>query len=117
MKSGPPSKRLERVAELLTREIATLLSREVKDPRVDGVTITAIRVTPDLRQARVFFSAPEAQKEAAEKGLNSAAGFLHRALVDRLEMRIVPRLQFQYDESLAEGARMEELFNRIHREA
>lgn len=117
------SLRTTRVNELLRAELSDLILREVKDPRVgEGlITITEIRVSPDLRHATVFVShlGTDAEREHALEGLQRAAPFLHRELVHRLRMRNVPDLVFRFDPSIERGARLSDLIRKVsaeHRE-
>jgi ribosome-binding factor A len=114
------SLRTTRVNELLLEEISDLLLREVKDPRVSEgmVTITEIRVSPDLRHATVFVShlGSDEEREHAMVGLQKAAPFLHRALVHRLKMRAVPELVFRFDPSIERGARLADLIRKVSNE-
>jgi ribosome-binding factor A len=101
------SRRIERVNELIRHELSDLLLREVRDPRLDGlISITRVEVTPDLYNARIHVSimSETASPADAVKALNAAAGYLHKELVHRLEMRRVPFLSFQLDKSIEEGA-------------
>ncbi len=101
------SRRTERVNELLRQEISDLLLRDLRDPRLDGlISITQVEVSPDLSNARVMVSvmSETATPGDALKALNSAAGFLHKELVHRLEMRRVPFLTFHLDTSIGDGA-------------
>ena len=111
------SLRTTRVNELLRAEISELLLREVKDPRVSEglITITEIRVSPDLRHATVFVShlGTDEEREHALEGLQHAAPFLHRALMHRLKMRNVPHLVFRFDPSIERGARLSDLIRKV----
>ncbi len=103
-----PFQRTARVASLLRQVIAELLEREVKDPRVRGVTVTDVDVTGDLREARVYVSGPpELDREAALEGLSRARGFLRREVGNRISLRVTPQLEFRYDASLEYGALIE----------
>jgi ribosome-binding factor A len=101
------SRRTERVADLIREELARVLRRDAQDPRLARVTLTRVEVTPDLSQARVFWSclegpgAPDA--EAVADALEAAAPFLRRRLAEGLELRRVPQLGFRYDVALAGG--------------
>lgn len=114
------SLRTTRVNELLRAEISELILREVKDPRVSEglITITEIRVSPDLRHATVFVShlGTDEEREHALAGLQRAAPFLHRELVHRLKMRAVPELQFRFDPSIERGARLSDLIRKVSQE-
>lgn len=114
------SLRTTRVNELLRAEISDLILREVKDPRVgEGmVTITEVRVSPDLRHATVFVShlGTEEERAHALDGLQRAAPFMHRELVHRLKMRTVPELVFRFDPSIERGARLSDLIRKVSTE-
>ena len=111
------SLRTARVNELLRAEVSELILREVKDPRVtEGlITITEIRVSPDLRHATVFVShmGTDEEREHALAGLQHAAPFLHRELMHRLKMRAVPDLVFRFDPSIERGARLADLIRKV----
>lgn len=103
--------RSRRVAEQLRQELAAILLREMKDPRVSGVTFTAVEVTADLEHAKVWFTTFSGDHGAALQGLAKAAGFLRSELAHRMKMRTVPRLNFHYDESVERGARLSRLID------
>jgi len=107
--------RTRRVGEQIQRELAELLQREVKDPRVAGVTVTAVEVSRDLAHAKVYVSRMTGETDWQETlaGLGRAAGFLRRELGRRLTMRSVPELRFLRDRSIEEGARLSELIDRV----
>ncbi|WP_322407277.1 30S ribosome-binding factor RbfA [Idiomarina sp. PL1-037] len=104
--------RTERVRHQLQREIAMILQREIKDPRVSMVTVSDVEVSRDLAYAKVFVTffqdEPEQVKQAL-KVLNEASGFIRSLLGKRIKARIVPQLKFQHDASLNEGIRMGKL--------
>lgn len=94
--------RTRRIAELMQRELATIIAREIRDPRVGMVTVTAVRLAGDFSTAHVLFTrhdGPQAAKQV-EAVLNRAAGFLRHALSDEVNLRTTPRLIFQYDHEL-----------------
>jgi ribosome-binding factor A len=100
------TRRADRINGLLRQEISHLLSREIKDPRLNGIiSITEVQTSSDLRSARVFVSVLGDQdaKDAALDGIQSAASFLRRSLRDRLKLRYVPFLKFALDESIADA--------------
>ncbi|HTW37678.1 MAG TPA: 30S ribosome-binding factor RbfA [Steroidobacteraceae bacterium] len=100
-----------KVEAQLQRVLAELVSREVKDPRVGNVTISAVSVAPDLKTARVFF-VPFGTSHSAEEvreGLTHAAGFLRGAAARRLALRYAPRLHFVFDESFDRADRLANL--------
>ena len=109
-----PKFRRERINDEVTRVIAESL-REVKDPRVSGsmITVTQSRVSGDLKYARIFFSVlgdTSAEKiKEIKKGLQSAQGFLRRKIAEGINLRLTPELSFEYDDSIAHGAHIEQL--------
>lgn len=109
-------KRSEKVSEMIHEVISGLLIKGVKDPRVELVTITGVKVTDDLHLATVYFSVigSDAARTGAEAGLNSARGYLRRELGKKLTMRYVPDLLFRFDDSLAYGDRIERILKEIH---
>jgi ribosome-binding factor A len=105
--------RTQRIESEIQRVLAALIAREVKDPRVGNVTVTAVSVAPDMGSARVFFTPfaalhPPAQVRA---GLTHAAGFLRGELGRRLGLRHAPRLEFVFDESVESAARLTQLID------
>ena len=112
------SNRPERVAHLMRREIAVILQRELRDPRLGTmVSVTDVEVTRDLSFARVFVSILEtgAGRDEALAALQRAAGFVRHALSPRLGLREVPEIRFVHDESIERGARVEELLKKLER--
>jgi ribosome-binding factor A len=110
-----PGNRASRVADLLLREIADLVMKKLKDPRVQGITLTGVDVSKDLRHARVYFSliGNETQILRAQAGLDSARGFIKREIGLRTDLKHVPDLVFKHDPSLETGRRMEKLLQKI----
>ena len=102
----------------LLETIAELLERRVRDPRVQGVTLTGVDVANDLAVAKVYYSVLEGeeQRRIAQKGLENVAGFLRGEVGRLLHIRNAPQLRFHYDASLAEGNRIESLLRKIHDE-
>ncbi|HXH21528.1 MAG TPA: 30S ribosome-binding factor RbfA [Dehalococcoidia bacterium] len=110
------SRRTERVNDLIRDELSELLLRELNDPRLGGlISITHVDVSPDLMTARVFVSvmAPPEEQKQAMKALEAAGGFMHRELKKRLTMRKVPFLSFKLDTSIAEGAEVLSLLDKV----
>jgi ribosome-binding factor A len=108
-------KRTIQVAGLLQKEISELLVRKVKDPRLEMVTITGVKISPDLKLARIYFSrfgSTEDLKKVME-GLQSSTGFLRRELGQRMKLRYVPELVFIHDTSFEYGDRIESLLKDI----
>jgi len=113
-----PGRRANRVGDLILREIADLLMTKVKDPRVKTTTVTGIAVSKDLRYAKVFYSLIGTEQEMleAQRGLDSATGFIKREIGLRMDLKYVPDIVFKHDPSLAEGDHMEKLLQKIKKE-
>lgn len=107
--------RPQRVAELLGHELARLISTELKDPRVGFVTVTEVRMSNDLRSARVYVSiyGDAAHRQASLEGLSKAAGYLRHELGPALQLRRTPELFFCLDESLDRVDRLETLLQAV----
>jgi ribosome-binding factor A len=105
-----PSRRPERVSGLLLETVAETLLREVKDPRVSAVTVTGVKMSPDLKTARIFFTTRRNEAvEDALAGLRKATGFIKRQVAGRLRLRYIPAIEFRYDETLEQVNRLENL--------
>lgn len=113
--------RMKRVEEQMQRELAVLVDREVKDPRVGAgmVTVSHVHVSKDLRQANVYVSRlgddPQADRDCIE-ALERAKGFLRRQLNERMRMKYIPDLHFHLDEAPRRAMELEDLFRQIHEE-
>ncbi len=123
--------RRKRMESVIQEELSYLISRQVKDPRIPAITLTAVEITPDARQATIFFailggaqggmdgSPPLSDKQASEKiqncmeGLTSAAGLLKRYLSRSLNTRHVPNLIFREDRGFENAIRVQELLKKI----
>ena len=96
--------KVERVNSLLEKEISAILMTEVKDPDIRLVTVTKVSTTNDLSYAKVYVTVmKEEKKEETLKALKDARGFIRRELMDRVELRHIPELQFLYDEESHES--------------
>lgn len=107
--------RTDRVGERIRAEISTLLLRRVREPAVDGVTVTHVEVTRDLQIARVFYrvlAEAHSRREVA-RALRRARGFLRRELAARLRLRRVPELTFLHDDSVEQQDRIARLFDEL----
>lgn len=110
--------RPERVAEMIKRETADILENQVRDPRVSGmVSVTDVEVTQDLSFARIYVSVLPQGASVADvlRALQSAAPFVRRQLASRLDLREMPEIRFEHDDSLERGARVDELLRKIAR--
>lgn len=93
-----------RVADQIQRDLAELIARELKDPRVGMVTINNVEVTPDYAHAKIYFSILTGDPSETETGLNQAAGFLRNGLFKRLAIHTVPTLHFTFDRTTQNAA-------------
>lgn len=113
-------KRSDRVAQEIQKEIAVILQREVKDPRIGMVTVSDVEVSRDLAYAKIFvtFLFDNDQEVIAQgmKGLEKASPYIRTLVGKAMRLRIVPELRFIYDESLVEGMRMSNLVSNVIRE-
>ena len=112
------SLRNERIARELGREISDILSNEIKDPRISMVSVTAVELSPDKRQAKVFVSVlgDDEVKRRALAGLQSATGFIRTEVARRIRLRHAPDLSFIQDESIERGVRVIDLMAKLSRE-
>ena len=107
--------RADRVAHLIQQLLAELLRRDISDPRLQAATITEVKVTRDLRVARIYFTAAGGAAMAADvgRGFERASGFIKRSLGPRLGLRYMPEIEFFYDESFDRGARIDRLLKSV----
>lgn len=100
---------------MIRADMSEIISKEVKDPRLHSVTITSVKVTDDLRNAKIYFVEMGKDDCSAEikAGLAQAAGFIRRELGKRLHLRFVPELMFIHDTSFGYGSRIEKLLAQI----
>ena len=108
--------RIEQVNKLIRREISELLQRQVKDPRLgDFVAVTDVSTSADLRYATIFVSriASEEEKQETLSVLAAAAGFLRNELARRLKLRRIPKLSFQWDDSIKRGDHLLQLIDQV----
>lgn len=110
------SVRPDRVAAEIQAAVADLLIRgEIHDPRIGFITLTGVKVSPDLSVAQVFYSmiGTDAQKAETQEGLNAAKGFVRREVTKRVKLRISPEVFFTFDPSLDEGDKIERLLKEV----
>ena len=109
------SRRTNRLAEEIREEVAKIIARELKDPRIGFVTVTGVQLTPDLRHARINVGVlgDQAARDKSLEGLRQAAGFVRRALGQRLRIRYTPEVAFQYDKGLDATERVARLLNDV----
>jgi ribosome-binding factor A len=111
-KSSTPNRSF-RVADQIQRDVAELI-RDLKDPRIGMVTISAVDVTPDYAHAKINFSVLVGDPTACETALNEAAGFLRNGLFKRLQIHTVPTLHFHFDRTTERAAELSALINQAN---
>lgn len=106
--------RMRRVDEAVREVLSDAIAKDLKDPRIGFVTVTAVKTSRDLRHARVWVSVlgDEDERAATLDGLRSAHGFLQAAVASQLSLKHTPTLTFEYDETVARAARLTELMER-----
>lgn len=107
--------RAERVAELVKAELSHIIMTELRDPRVGFITITDVKMSSDLRHAKIYFSmlGDKEERDRTIAGLKQATGFLRRELGHRLRLRYCPTLSFYFDTSIEYGAHIDQLMERL----
>ena len=110
-------KRTDRIADQMQRDLAALVQRELKDPRLGMVTISGVKVSRDLAFADIyvtFMGVDDGEENIAQglKVLTGASGFLRSSLAKGLKLRVIPNLRFHYDQTVVEGPRMSALINK-----
>lgn len=108
--------RPDRVGEELRVELSTLLTREVHDPGIGFITLTRVQVSPDLQQARVYYTTlgdEKARKDTA-RALRRAAPFLRRRIGSAVRLKRVPELEFVFDRSIEQQDRIEQIIQELH---
>lgn len=109
------TRRLEKIAEALKREISTVLFYKLKDPRINFVTVTKTEPSEDLRTAKVYVSiiGNDAKKKLTLRALKRARGHIQSLVGKRLEIRYTPILEFHLDDSVKKGVRLSKLIEKI----
>ena len=111
------TRRASRIAEAVRREISTMLQqKEIKDPRIGFVTIVRVEVSNDLRETKVYIThyGKQSDKEKSLEGLKSASGFIQGEIGRRLHLRLVPNIQFSYDEKLEKTMNVLKIIDSFH---
>ena len=111
--------RLQRINDRIREELSEMLLQEVSDPRLEGISITDVKVDRELAYADVFVSALEGSERWQEihEGLQHAQGFLRRELSRRVELRVFPRLRFRWDPTFENAERIEQLIASLHKDS
>ena len=108
-----PSYRTQRINELIRRELATLLKKEVKDPRLQAVSITDVLVSKDISHAKIFYTIKQEKKAIVEPLLNKASGFFRTHLSKSVNLRHTPTLKFIYDAAPNTGTKIDKLLSQL----
>lgn len=109
--------RVERVAQQILREANDIMLKDVKDPRVEGVTLTDVSLTGDLQEATIYYSTlsdKASEREKVEKGLAKAKGLIQSKVGQRLKIYKTPELRFKRDPSIEYGSRIDALIAKLH---
>ena len=105
----------EKLSHSFQEEISSIISEEVKNPKIGFVTITGAKVTSDLSYAKIYFTTLGADKIVATKELNKASGFIKLKLSKRIEIRKMPEMEFIYDDSISYGEKIEKIIDDINK--
>ena len=110
--------RMERVQELMKQELSKIILQDLKDPRIGFVTVTAVDVSSDLRNAKVYVSLMGSEQQIADswRGLQSSRGFLRRESGHRVRLRYTPELTLELDKSVDYGVHIQELLQQIKKD-
>jgi ribosome-binding factor A len=112
------TRRLLKAAEAIRGVVSMAILTELRDPRVQNVTVVGVEVTPDMREAKVLVSVMgnEAQQRTVLKGLQNSVGFLQAKIADRIETRYIPRLTFVMDEGVKKSVAVQQILEQISKE-
>ena len=114
--------RAQRISDLMRKELGKLLIHEINDPRLKFISITDLHVSRDLSYAKVFYTLVDSQNESelteknkqeAAKSLEKASGFMRKRLAAELDLRVIPKLNFKYDDSMEHGRHITSVLNEI----
>lgn len=113
-----PFARADRVSGLIHEALSRLLQKSIKDPRLDSVSFTGVKMAPDLKRARIYFVVSDhlSSKEEALAGFEKAKGFIKYTLAQKLKLKYMPDLQFYYDDSIEYGFHMNSVLKKIKNE-
>lgn len=110
------SVKIDRISSQIAKEISYILATEVKNQNLKFVTITDCRVTNDLSYAKVYYtSLNDKNRDEIKKAIKSASGFIRKELMDRIDIRYIPELEFVYDESIDYGKKIENKIKEINK--
>lgn len=110
--------RMDRINQLIKREVGKIIQQDMQDPRFQFVSITQVRVSPDLKNARIGFSflGDKEQAQNVQDALGRAAGLIRHLVSQKIELRHTPKIEFEYDPSLDYSAGVEEVLENIKRD-
>ncbi|MDP2654016.1 MAG: 30S ribosome-binding factor RbfA [Candidatus Omnitrophota bacterium] len=110
--------RMERINELMKREISDMLQKEFQDPRFLRVTVTGVSVSRDLRYAKVLYTVlgEGNETEQIQENLSRVSGFVRKLVGERIRLRHIPEIQFVYDKSVDYSIHIEQMINEIHQQ-
>lgn len=110
-----PFSRADRVGGLIQEALSNILKKNIRDPRLEMTTITKVRMSPDLKLARIYFAVygDKLRSKAASEGFTSACGFIKRSLAHQLGLRYMPDLKFFYDDSMDYASHIDRLLKSI----
>ena len=108
--------RLGRINEELRKEISNIITFELKDPNITGlISITKVKVTPDLKYAKVYVSILNAKNnEKTLQGLKDSSGFIRTQIAKTVNLRITPQLVFEFDDSIEYGMKIDEIIKNLN---
>lgn len=109
-------KRIDRVSQLIHRELSDIIDNHVRDPRIGMVTVTGVDVSRDLKYARVFVSVLGEETEIDDnvKALNKASSFIRSMLSQRIQLKFIPELSFHFDDSTVSGMRIDKILRELN---
>jgi ribosome-binding factor A len=112
------ARRIERLQELILRTAAGFIQREIRDPRVGIVSITRVKLSPDLSHAQLYWSTlgTESSQRTCGRGLKDALPAIQRAVAGAMQTRVTPKLELRFDKSIEQSQRLEEIFRHLREE-
>jgi len=113
-----PFSRADRVGGQVQRALSDLLHKRIRDPRLKDATISEVKMSPDLKQAKIYYTVPDREnaRRDALSGFKSASGFVKRTLANELGLRYMPDLKYFYDDSFDYGTKIDNLLKSLHKE-
>jgi len=107
--------RTTRVAEQMKKEVASIVEKDLKDPRIGFITITNVELSNDLRHAKIFFSSlgSEEEQKRSLAGLDNAKGFIRKEIASRIQLRYAPEILFRIDNSIEHGVKIAQILSEI----